>query len=123
MAKSLIRQLVEGGGYNLPYLLQIYNDDKSIVLHLVNDNQAVHYAGVEYAPSTFTYNPADDGSANLEIELIFNSILLRADNPECVSQWRKPFENRTDEKKRGGQFYECGKRYALEWISRYGARF
>lgn len=66
----LYKQLAEGGGYNLPYLIHIFNETKSIELYLINDNKPMTYNGHLYKPSTFTYTPNEEGESTFNVELV-----------------------------------------------------
>lgn len=67
---NIFRQLAEGGGYTLPYLLHIYADNKNVDLYVINDNQDLEYNGHTYNASSFTYRPNSDTESSLEIELV-----------------------------------------------------
>lgn len=66
---NVYRQLAEGGGYNLPYLVHLYSADGARHLYLINDNKDMAYGGQTYAASSFTYTPNPDGDSTLSIEL------------------------------------------------------
>jgi hypothetical protein len=66
---NIFRQLSEGGGYNLPYLVNLYSPDGAADFYLINDNQNMEYNGHTYAASNFTYTPSTDGSATFNVEL------------------------------------------------------
>lgn len=68
--QNLFRLLAEGGAYSLPYLLHLFSSDKSVDLYLINDTKDLEWNGALYKASNFTYTPAFDGSASLEIELV-----------------------------------------------------
>lgn len=59
-------------GFNLPYLINLYSEDRSIDLHFVNNTENVELDGVEYLASAFNYIPSAalygfDGGGVLEI--------------------------------------------------------
>lgn len=66
---NIYRQLAEGGGYNLPYLVHLYNCDGSKHIYLINDNADMTYRGHTYAASNFTYSPNLDGDSTFNVEL------------------------------------------------------
>ncbi len=75
MAKNIIKELCEGGGYYLPFLLHIYGDDGT-GLFVCNSNADIDYGGRTFKASAFKYQPASDGSASIEIDLIENHALI-----------------------------------------------
>lgn len=66
---NIYRQLAEGGGYNLPFLVHLYTPDGSKHVYLINDNADMDYAGHTYAASNFTYSPNLDGDSTFNVEL------------------------------------------------------
>ncbi len=64
------RQLAEGGGYTLPFLVHLYTPDGSMHIYLVNDNAGIMYGGHLYEPSSFTYSPNSDGDTTFSVELV-----------------------------------------------------
>ena len=67
---NIFKQLCEGGGYTLPYLLHLYTEDEKTNIYLVNDNKDCVYESVTFYASNFTYTPNDDGESSLEVELV-----------------------------------------------------
>ena len=67
---NILRALAEGGGYNLPFLLHLYDPAETTHIYLINDNADYEYNGVTYLSSNFTYNPNRDGDTKLSIELV-----------------------------------------------------
>jgi hypothetical protein len=67
---NIARALAEGGGYNLPFLLHLYDPTGTQHIYLINDNADYVYNGVTYLSSNFTYNPNRGGDSNLSIELV-----------------------------------------------------
>lgn len=66
---NIYRQLAEGGGYNLPYLVHLYTGDGATHIYLINDNADMTYRGHTYAASSFTYSPNLDGDSTFNVEL------------------------------------------------------
>lgn len=66
---NIYRQLAEGGGYNLPFLVHLYTGDGSKHIYLINDNADMTYRGHAYAASSFTYSPNLDGDSTFNVEL------------------------------------------------------
>nr|DAU05670.1 MAG TPA: protein of unknown function (DUF1833) [Caudoviricetes sp.] len=67
---NIFRQLAEGGGYNLPYLVNLYSPNGAADFYLINDTKDLEYNGHTYAASNFTYTPSSDGSATINVELV-----------------------------------------------------
>lgn len=67
---NIARALAEGGGYNLPFLVHLYNPAGTLHIHLINDNEDFVYKGQTYLSSNFTYSPNRDSDSNLNIELV-----------------------------------------------------
>ena len=67
---NIARALAEGGGYNLPFLLHLYDPAETTHIYLINDNEDYTYNGQTYLSSNFTYSPNRDGDTNLSIELV-----------------------------------------------------
>lgn len=67
---NIYRQLAEGGGYNLPYLVHLYTPDGAAHIYLINDNADMTYKGHTYAASNFTYTPNLDGDSTLSVEVV-----------------------------------------------------
>ena len=71
---SIYRQLAEGGGYSLPYLLHIYDATNNI--YIINDNADLNYDGHLYKASTFNYSPDNRGGASLDVEIIESNKII-----------------------------------------------
>ena len=54
---NVYRQLAEGGGFNLPFLVHLSSPDNAMNIYLINDNQDMTYGGQVYSASNFTYSP------------------------------------------------------------------
>lgn len=67
---NIYRQLAEGGGYNLPYLVHLYSPDGATHIYLINDNQDMTFGALTYAASNFTFTPNKNGDSTLNIELV-----------------------------------------------------
>jgi hypothetical protein len=90
---SVLKELIEGGGYTFPFLLHIYDD--TIDLYMINDNTDIVYNGITYTAASFTYTPADDGGASFETSLCNNPFLHnmierdRTLNVELIAAYNK----------------------------------
>ena len=71
---GVFRELTEGGLFNLPFLLHIYDDDTH--LYLINDNVNLTYAGHVFAAASFEYSPGYNGDATLSCSLFDKPELL-----------------------------------------------
>lgn len=67
---NIARALAEGGGYNLPFLLHLYDPAKTTHIYLINDNEDYTYNGQTYLASNFTYSPNMEGDSTLNVELV-----------------------------------------------------
>lgn len=67
---NIYRQLAEGGGFNLPFLVHLSSPDGAAHIYLINDNQDMTFGGHTYAASNFTYTPNKNGDSTLNIELV-----------------------------------------------------
>lgn len=67
---NIYKQLAEGGGYNLPFLVHLSSPDGVVNIYLINDNTDLEYDGVTYSASNFTYSPNMDGESTLNVELV-----------------------------------------------------
>ena len=67
---NIYRQLAEGGGYNLPFLVHLSSPDNMTHIYLINDNQDMTHGGHTYAASNFTYSANKTGDSTLNIELV-----------------------------------------------------
>lgn len=73
---NIYKQLAEGGGYNLPFLVHLYNSGKTTNIYLINDNKDFTYGGVTYSASNFTYTPSDDGDSTFNVEIAEHTELI-----------------------------------------------
>lgn len=70
---STFSKLIQrSGGYALPFLINIYDDDRNINLFFINSNRSIVYDGNTYAAAAFKYSPNSsnygyDGGGTLEI--------------------------------------------------------
>lgn len=67
---NIYKQLAEGGGYNLPFLVHLSSPDGVVNIYLINDNTDLEYDGVTYSASNFTYSPNMEGESTLNVELV-----------------------------------------------------
>ena len=75
---SIFNQLCKSGGYSLPYLIRLHNDE--VDYRFINDNRSLEYDGHVWTTSTFTYTHAvpvmgADGGGTLEIQLVDNLVI------------------------------------------------
>ena len=80
MDNGIFKKLVNGGGYNLPYLLHLYTTDGSTDIHLINDIKDSIYDSITWYASTFKYTPNEDGESSLEVEVVSNDIIDMFEN-------------------------------------------
>jgi hypothetical protein len=71
---GVFKQLTEGGLFNLPFLLHIYDDTTNI--YLINDNVSLTYSGHTYTASSFDYQPGTNGDATLSCDIFDKPELL-----------------------------------------------
>ena len=64
---NIYKQLAEGGGYNLPYLLHIFDVQNKVSIRLINDTRAMEYKGARYEAAAFKYVPSQEGNGTLSI--------------------------------------------------------
>ncbi len=64
---GVFKELTEGGLFNLPFLLHIYDDDTNI--YLISDNENLTYDGHVFIAASFEYQPGTNGEASLSCEL------------------------------------------------------
>lgn len=107
MNQSLYEKLLGGGGYSLPYLIHIWDDDHDF--RFVNDNRSSMFQGETYSASNFTFLPSDDGDSTLEIAVVGTQLLELADscrhfNAEFIGVLKE-----------GGEIYEL-----RTWKRKYG---
>jgi len=67
---NIYRQLAEGGGYNLPFLVHLSSPDNATHIYLINDNQDMTFGGHTYAASNFTYTPNNTGDSSFSVEIV-----------------------------------------------------
>ena len=67
---NIYRQLAEGGGYNLPFLVHLFSPDGATHIYLINDNQDMTYGGQVYSASNFTFTPNTSGDSTLSVEIV-----------------------------------------------------
>ena len=73
---NIYKQLVEGGGYNLPFLVHISNPENTLHIFLINDNQNMNYKGRTYSASNFTYSPSTNGEGTFSVELVEHNEII-----------------------------------------------
>ena len=71
---GVFRELTEGGLFNLPFLLHIYDD--STHLYLINDNLSLTYSGHVFEAASFDYTPSTNGDASLACDIFDKPELL-----------------------------------------------
>ena len=71
---GVFRELTEGGLFNLPFLLHIYDD--STDLYIINDNENLIYNGHTFEAASFNYTPSTNGGATLECDIFDKPELL-----------------------------------------------
>src|SRR5574344_1677757 len=64
------KALAEGGGFNLPFLVLLYDPVCNTHIYLINDNDDFEYAGQTYGASSFSLTPNRDGDSSLQIEIV-----------------------------------------------------
>ena len=64
---NVYKQLAEGGGYNLPYLLHIFDLSGQTHIYLINDTAPMIYKGRVYEAAAFKYTPSNEGGGSLSI--------------------------------------------------------
>ena len=50
---NVYKALAEGGGFNLPFLVHLYDPDGNTKIYLINDNDDFEYDGQTYGASSF----------------------------------------------------------------------
>jgi len=68
------------GGYSLPYLIYIYDENKNIEMRFANSKDNITYENKTYIAGTFSYKPnarkkGFDGGGKLEITVKDNQII------------------------------------------------
>lgn len=73
---NVYKQLTEGGGYNLPFLVRLSNPENTLNIFLINDNQDMVYRGIVYSASSFTYTPNTNGEGSFSVELVEHNAII-----------------------------------------------
>ncbi len=73
---NVYKQLTEGGGYNLPFLVRLSNPENTLNIFLINDNQDMSYKGIVYSASSFTYTPNTSGDSSFSVELVEHNAII-----------------------------------------------
>ena len=71
---GVFKELTEGGLFNLPFLLHIYDNDTHI--YIINDNENLMYGGHNFAAASFDYQPSTNGDATLACDIFDKPELL-----------------------------------------------
>lgn len=71
---GVFKELTEGGLFNLPFLLHIYDD--STDLYIINDNENLIYNGHTFEAVSFDYTPNTNGDASLTCDIFDKPELL-----------------------------------------------
>ena len=71
---GVFKELTEGGLFNLPFLLHIY--DGSTDLYIINDNENLIYKEHTFEAASFNYTPSTNGGATLEFDIFDKPELL-----------------------------------------------
>ena len=71
---GVFKELTEGGLFNLPFLLHIYDD--STDLYIINDNENLIYNGHTFEAASFDYTPSTNGGATLGCDIFDKPELL-----------------------------------------------
>lgn len=79
---GVFKELTEGGLFNLPFLLHIYDDDTHI--YIINDNENLTYGGHTFAAASFDYTPNTNGDASLSCDIFDKPDLLNYINRNRV---------------------------------------
>ena len=83
MDSELYEKLLYGGGFSLPYLIKLSNDERELLF--VNDARDVVYNGETYAARAFNFIPSDTGDSTLEIEVCDNQMITLIDEDDSFS--------------------------------------
>lgn len=67
---NVYKELSEGGGFSLPFLLHLFNPAETVHIYLINDIKDFEYGGNTYAASNFTYSPNREGDSSLSCEIV-----------------------------------------------------
>ena len=73
---NVYKQLSEGGAYNLPYLLHIFDGKEQTHIYLINDNKPMTYKGKRYESASFSYMPSSEGDGTLTIGIHTHESLI-----------------------------------------------
>lgn len=73
---NVYKQLAEGGGYNLPFLVRLSNPENTLNIFLINDNQDMTYDGQVYSASSFSYRPNTSGDSSFSVELVEHNAII-----------------------------------------------
>lgn len=73
---NILKELIEGGGYCLPYLMHLSDPDGTTNIYIVNNNQDIAYGGHTYAASNFTYTPNAEGDSRFEVEIVDHNEII-----------------------------------------------
>ncbi|MGP1474154.1 MAG: hypothetical protein ACTTJ1_01970 [Treponema sp.] len=73
---NVYKQLSEGGAYNLPYLLHIFDGENKTHIYLINDNNPMKYKGKIYQSAAFNYVPSSEGDGTLSIGIHTHESLI-----------------------------------------------
>lgn len=73
---NVYKQLAEGGGYNLPFLVRLSNPENTFNIFLINDNQDMVYNGLVYKASNFSYKPNNSGDSSFSVELVEHHAII-----------------------------------------------
>ena len=79
---GVFKELTEGGLFNLPFLLHIYDDDTHI--YIINDNVNLTHGGHTFAAASFDYQPSTNGDATLACDIFDKPELLNYINRNRV---------------------------------------
>lgn len=79
---GVFKELTEGGLFNLPFLLHIYDDSTHI--YIINDNENLTYGGHTFAAASFDYTPNTNGDASLSCDIFDKPDLLNYINRNRV---------------------------------------
>ena len=71
---GVFKELTEGGLFNLPFLLHIYDD--STDLYIIKDNENLIYGGHTFEAASFDYTPSTNGDASLACDIFDKPELL-----------------------------------------------
>jgi hypothetical protein len=82
---NIYKQLVEGGAYNLPYLLHIFDGNDRTHVYLINDNKPMVYRGKIYESASFSYTPSSEGDGTLAIGIhTHESLIALVEENHCL---------------------------------------